>query len=382
MRIVVAPDSFKESLSANEVALSIEKGIHKVFPEAEVTLIPMADGGEGTVQSLVDATGGKVVTLTVKDPLMRDIEGFLGILGDKETAVIEMAAASGLDLLKEQEKDPWVTTTYGTGQLIKKALDSGSKKIIIGIGGSATNDGGAGMAEALGVKLLDSQGNQIIRGGGGLKELMAIDSSGLDPGISRAQILVACDVNNPLVGENGASQVYGPQKGADKKKVGALDENLKHFASIIKRDLDKDILEVPGSGAAGGLGGGLMAFLDAQLKPGFEIIKEIVDLEQKMKGADLVITGEGRIDFQTQFGKTPFGVAQVAGKFGIPVIALAGTLGDGHQVLYEQGIDVMFSILDRPMDLTEAKTEAPLLLKNTAERIMRLYRTPPKGIRG
>lgn len=382
MRIVVAPDSFKESLSANEVALSIEKGIHKVFPEAEVTLIPMADGGEGTVQSLVDATGGQVIKLTVNDPLMRDIEGFLGILGDKETAVIEMAAASGLDLLKEQEKDPWVTTTYGTGQLIKKALDSGSKKIIIGIGGSATNDGGAGMAEALGVKLLDSQGNQIIRGGGGLKELMAIDSSGLDPGISRAQILVACDVNNPLVGENGASQVYGPQKGADHKKVGALDENLKHFASIIKRDLDKDILEVPGSGAAGGLGGGLMAFLDAQLKPGFEIIKEIVDLEQKMKGADLVITGEGRIDFQTQFGKTPFGVAQVAGKFGIPVIALAGTLGDGHQVLYEQGIDVMFSILDRPMDLTEAKTEAPLLLKNTAERIMRLYRTPPKGIRG
>ena len=382
MRIVVAPDSFKESLSANEVALSIEKGIYKVFPEAEVTLIPMADGGEGTVQSLVDATGGQVIKLAVKDPLMRDIEGFLGILGDKETAVIEMAAASGLDLLKEQEKDPWVTTTYGTGQLIKKALESGSKKIIIGIGGSATNDGGAGMAEALGVKLLDSQGNQIIRGGGGLKELMAIDSSGLDPGISRAQILVACDVNNPLVGENGASQVYGPQKGADKKKVGALDENLKHFASIIKRDLDKDILEVPGSGAAGGLGGGLMAFLNAQLKPGFEIIKEIVDLERKMKGADLVITGEGRIDFQTQFGKTPFGVAQVARKFGIPVIALAGTLGDGHQVLYEQGIDAMFSILDRPMDLTEAKTEAPLLLKNTAERIMRLYRTPPKGIRG
>jgi len=382
MRIVVAPDSFKESLSANEVALSIEKGIYKVFPEAEVTLIPMADGGEGTVQSLVDATGGKVVTFTVKDPLMRDIEGFLGILGDKETAVIEMAAASGLDLLKEDEKDPWVTTTFGTGQLIKKALDSGSKKIIIGIGGSATNDGGAGMAEALGVKLLDSQGNQIIRGGGGLKELMSIDSSGLDPGISRVQILVACDVNNPLVGENGASQVYGPQKGADQNMVGALDENLKHLASIIKRDLDKDILEVPGSGAAGGLGGGLMAFLNAQLKPGFEIIKEIVDLEQKMKGADLVITGEGRIDFQTQFGKTPFGVAQVAGKFGIPVIALAGTLGDGHQVLYEQGIDAMFSILDRPMDLTEAKTEAPLLLKNTAERIMRLYRTPPKGIRG
>jgi len=382
MRIVVAPDSFKESLSANKVALSIEKGIYKVFPKAEVTLIPMADGGEGTVQSLVDATGGQVIKLAVKDPLMRDIEGFLGILGDKETAVIEMAAASGLDLLKEDEKDPWVTTTFGTGQLIKKALDSGSKKIIIGIGGSATNDGGAGMAEALGVKLLDGQGNQIIRGGGGLKELTSIDSSGLDPRISRVQILVACDVNNPLVGENGASQVYGPQKGADHKKVETLDENLKHFASIIKRDLDKDILEVPGAGAAGGLGGGLMAFLNSQLKPGFEIIKEIVDLEQKMKGADLVITGEGRIDFQTQFGKTPFGVAQVARKFGIPVIALAGTLGDGHQVLYEQGIDAMFSILDRPMDLESAKKDAPLLLKNTAERIMRLYRTPPKGIRG
>ena len=373
MRIVIAPDSFKESLTAREVALSIEKGIYKVFPEAEVINIPLADGGEGTVQSLVDATGGQVIKLTVKDPLMRDIEGFLGILGDNETAVIEMAAASGLDLLKEDEKDPWVTTTFGTGQLIKKALESGSKKVIIGIGGSATNDGGAGMAEALGVRLLDGQGNQIIRGGGGLKDLASIDSSELDPGISHAQFLVACDVNNPLVGENGARQVYGPQKGADQNMVAALDENLKHFASIIKRDLDKDILEVPGSGAAGGLGGGLMAFLNAQLKPGFEIIKEIVDLEQKMKDADLVITGEGRIDFQTQFGKTPYGVAQVAGKLGIPVIALAGTLEDGHQVLYQMGFNGIFSIIDRPMDLESAKRDAPMLLQNAAERIMRVW---------
>lgn len=374
MKILIAPDSFKGSLSAMEVADSIEKGINKVINDAVVEKVPMADGGEGTVQSLVDATNGEIISIKVRDPLLREITASYGILGDKKTAVIEMAEASGLPLLLKDERNPLLTTTYGTGELIRDALDKGCRNIIIGIGGSATNDGGFGMLIALGARFLDHNGKEIGFGGGNLGKLHKIDLDGMDPRIKECTFTAACDVDNPLCGPRGASYIFGPQKGADENTVEILDENLMHYAIVIKDNFNIDIREVPGAGAAGGLGGGLYAFLNAELKRGIEIVISITELEKKVREADLVFTGEGMIDLQTTFGKTPYGVAKVAKKYGVPVIAIAGSIGKDAEVLYEKGFDSIFSILVKPMNLEEAMTEGKLLVENTAERIMRIFK--------
>ena len=374
MKIIIAPDSFKGSLSALEVCENIEIGIRKVFNTAEIVRVPMADGGEGTVQSLVDATGGEIISLKVKGPLLKEVDAFYGILGDRTTAVIEMASASGITLLTKEERDPMKATTYGTGQIIKHAMDMGCRNIIIGIGGSATNDGGAGMVKALGIKLLDEKSEEIDFGGGNLNKLNSIDLSEIDSRISQCNIVVACDVDNTLCGEKGASYIFGPQKGADENMIITLDKNLSHYAEIVERYLGVAIKNYPGSGAAGGLGGGLLAFLNAKLQPGVNIVIETTNLEEKLKDADLVITGEGMIDYQTQYGKTPYGVAKLAKKYNIPVIAIAGGIGKGAEELYAKVFDSIFSIVDKPMQLEEAIENSELLLQNTAEKIMKVLK--------
>lgn len=373
MKILIAPDKFRGSLSALRVADSIEKGILKIFPKAIIEKVPMADGGEGTVESLVDATGGKIIKTKAKDPLGRDIESFYGILGDGKTAVIEMAAASGLYLLKDYERNPMITTTYGTGQLIKDALDRGCRKFIIAIGGSATNDGGAGMAMALGVKFYDKYGREIGLGGGELSKIYSIDTSNLDDRLKECEFIVACDVANPLIGENGASRVYGPQKGATKEMVEVLDKNLEHYGKLLEKYFHKKIIDVEGSGAAGGLGAGLMAFLNAQLKSGIEIITETLKLEEKIKEADIVISGEGKIDSQTAFGKAISGIAKLCKKHNKPLIVIAGMV-ENIENLYETGVSSIFSIVEKPMSLEDAIKNAPTLLEKSAERIFRLIK--------
>lgn len=372
MKIVLAPDSFKGSLTAQEVCEAMEEGIRRVLTDAEILKVPMADGGEGTVQSLVDATGGEVLTMEVTDPIGGKVSARFGILGDGETAVIEMAEASGLYLVPKDLRNPLVTTTFGTGELIRAALDRGCRKFILGIGGSATNDGGTGMAQALGVRFLDGGGNLLPFGGGSLLGLQKIDITGIDPRLSDCSFTVACDVDNPLTGPNGASHIFGPQKGATPEMVLQLDENLLHYASIIERDLDKSVAELAGAGAAGGLGAGMVAFLGAELKRGVQIVIDAVNLAEQVKGADLVITGEGQCDFQTERGKTPFGVSKVAQQAGVPVVLLAGSIGRGIEVLYQHGVKSVFSIMDRPMELEEAMQRGHELTANAAERIIRL----------
>jgi len=374
MRILICPDSFKECLPAREVAEHIASGILKVMPGAAIKIVPMADGGEGTVASLVDATGGRIIRLKVHDPLMRITDSFIGILGTGESAVIEMAAASGLELLKPHEKDPWITSTFGTGELIKYALDKGCRKIIVGMGGSATNDGGMGVAAALGIKFLDKNGQELPQGGGSLGNLEHIDMTDLDKRIVDCNILLACDVTNPLTGKNGASKVYGIQKGADPAMAEKLDRHLHHFAGQIKKHLGREVEQIPGSGAAGGLAGGMMAFFDAGIRPGFELVSEITDLSTWIDWADIVITGEGKMDFQTQFGKTPFGVASLAKRYNKPVIAIAGALEKGYEVLYEKGIHALVAVTDKPMSLELAIKDAGALLEKAAERIFRLLK--------
>ena len=372
MKIVIAPDSFKGSLTALQVAEAMEIGLRRVFPDAAIEKVPMADGGEGTVQSLVDATSGEILTTQVLDPLGNRIDAQYGVLGDGITAVIEMAAASGLTLVPPDKRDPRVTTTYGTGELIRAALAHGCRKLIIGIGGSATNDGGAGMAQALGAKLLTANGEQIQSGGGALAALSSIDLSELDPRIAETVTVVACDVNNPLTGKQGASHVYGPQKGATPEMIEALDANLAHFDKIVQRDLSKSVGSVPGAGAAGGLGAGLMAFLNASLKSGIDIVTEAAQLSKQFVGADLVITGEGQINFQTVFGKTPVGVANVAKKHNLPVIAIAGSIADNSDGVYDAGIDAMIDIVPEPMSLETAIENATTLIETAAERAGRM----------
>jgi glycerate kinase len=375
IRFLIACDSFKGSASSKQVGEAIREGILRVMPSAQVEVVPVADGGEGTVQALVDATGGRLVTVTVTNPIGEKVEATFGILGDGQTAVIEMAAASGLTLIPPEKRNPWVTTTYGTGELIKAALEHGCRKIIIGIGGSATNDAGAGMAQALGVKLLDEDGNQIGFGGGELGRLRRIDMSGLDKRASEAEFIVACDVDNPLTGERGASYVYAPQKGATPEMLPKLDSNLRHFAEIVRQQLGIDVEHVPGAGAAGGLGAGLMAFLKAKLKRGTEIVFELVKLEEKIASADIVITGEGQIDAQTVFGKTPIGVAKLAKRYGKPVIAIAGSIGEGAESVHSHGIDAIFSIINRPMPLEQAMRNVEALLTSAGEQLARLIAT-------
>ena len=378
MRILIAPDSFKNALSALEVAGNLRAGLEKAMPEAEFELLPMADGGEGTVEAIIDATGGKLMTRTVNDPLMRPVEASFGITGDGTTAVIEMASVSGIQVIRADERNPWITTTYGTGELILSALDEGCRKFVIGIGGSATNDCGAGAASALGVKFMDSEGNAVEQGGGYLDKVRNIDMSGLDPRIAECRIMVACDVSNPLTGPTGASRVYGPQKGADPEMVEKLDSNLRNMAAVIRDQLGIDVDSIPGAGAAGGLGAGMIAFLGGELVAGVTAIADVTGLDEAIEKADLVITGEGKIDSQTRWGKTPFGVAAFAKKHGKPVVAVAGTVGEGAHELFDHGIDTIFPILDAPMDLEEAIRKTPEFLEDTGERIGRFIRMGKK----
>lgn len=376
MKIVIAPDSFKGSLSAGEVAAAIEEGIRRVFPRAEVRKVPLADGGEGTVRTLVEATGGKIEEVKVTGPLGKRVKANYGILRDGKTAVIEMAAASGLPLVPPRRRDPSRTTTYGTGELIKAALQEGCREFIIGIGGSATTDGGAGMAQALGAKLLDGKGKDIGFGGGELKRLDRIDIAHLDRRIKESKVTVASDVDNPLCGERGAARVYGPQKGATPEMVKELDKALRHFAEIMKRDLHKDVMGIPGAGAAGGLGAGLIAFLGATLRPGVDIVMEVMGLEKKILDADLIITGEGKMDEQTIYGKTPYGVAKLARKHKKEVIGICGMLGEGAEILYQHGFEALFPNRKDSMSLEEAMRRAKELTTETAERAMRLLDIP------
>lgn len=372
MKIVIAPDSYKGSLSAKEAADNFELGIRRVLNNADIIKVPMADGGEGTVQSLVDGAGGEIIRLRVKGPLMKDVDSFYGILGDKKTAIIEMAAASGLPLLDKSERNPLKTTTYGTGELVLDALERGCRKIILGLGGSATNDGGTGFLAALGVKFKDKDGNTVSPVGGELSKLYDIDISSMDARLKECEFIAACDVDNPLVGEKGASHIFGPQKGADEEMVKLLDDNLSHYADVIKRVLNVDIKDYPGAGAAGGLGAGILAFLKAELKRGIDIVIELSDLENIIQGADLIITGEGMTDYQTRFGKTPFGVCKLGNKYNIPVIAISGGLGKDYRNLYQLGFKSIFSIADKPMSLEESIKNSESLLQDAAERIIRL----------
>ncbi|MBG9588598.1 glycerate kinase [Cytobacillus firmus] len=369
MKIVIAPDSFKESLSALEAANAIERGFKAIFPHAQYKKMPMADGGEGTVQSLADATDGRIIECTVTGPLGEPVQSFFGLMGDGKTAVIEMAAASGLHLVSPEKRNPLLTSTRGTGELITAAVDTGVQHIIIGIGGSATNDAGAGMIQALGGKLYDKTGREIGPGGGALAELSAIDMSNLDPRLRDVHIEVACDVDNPLTGPRGASAIFGPQKGATPEMVQLLDRNLGHFADIVEQALGKPFRDIEGAGAAGGIGGSLLAFLNADLKRGIDIVLDAVNFVEEVKGADLVITGEGRIDSQTIYGKTPIGVAKAAKKHGIPVIGLAGSISDDSQIVHDHGIDALFSIVPGVITLPDAFEKAALYMERTARNI-------------
>jgi len=373
VKIVIAPDGFKGNLSALQVAQAIDKGIKRVVPDALTTLKPMADGGEGTVQAMVDATGGKVMTTEVTDPLGGRVSAHWGLLSDKVTGVIEMASASGLPLVPPEKRNPLLTTTYGTGELILAALESGCRKLIIGIGGSATNDGGAGMAQALGARLLDSTGAELPSGGAALTNLEHIDVTNLDPRLADCEVLIASDVSNPLCGAHGASAVYGPQKGATPEMVTQLDAALAHYADVIQRDLGIKVKDALGAGAAGGLGAGLIVFLKAELIPGIDIVIQATNLVDSLKDADLVFTGEGRIDSQTACGKVPTGVAKRAKEFGLPVIAIAGEILDDYHIVYEHGIDAVLSIAPGPISLSQSMAEAEKLITDTAERATRLF---------
>ena len=374
MRIIVAPDSYKGSVSALAVAEAMERGVVKVFPYAEVFKIPIADGGEGTVEALVAATGGQMIRQEVQGPLGASLQSYWGMLGDGETAVIEMAAASGLPLLSKEQRDPRITSTYGTGQLIKAALDKGVKKIIIGIGGSATNDGGTGMAKALGARFFDSSGQELREGGAALADLASIDLSGFDKRVAQVEMLVACDVDNPLCGTRGASAVYGPQKGATPAMVQELDAALARFAAVAQESTGKDVADHAGAGAAGGLGAGLLFFTPAKLRPGVEIVLETMGFTELVSQAAFVITGEGRTDFQTAFGKAPVGVAKAAKRFNVPVLCLSGGLGDGAEDVLDHGIDGIMSIISRPMELEECMLHGEALIEAGAERLCRFLK--------
>ncbi len=369
MKIVIAPDSFKESLTALEVATEIEAGFRHIFPDAEYRKLPMADGGEGTVAAMIAATGGTLVEVGVTGPHGEPVAACYGLTGDGKTAVIEMSAASGLALVAPNRRNPLKTTTYGTGELIKAALDSGINHLIIGIGGSATNDGGAGMLQALGVRLLDQGGREIGFGGGELANLDRIDIDCIDTRLKSCRIEAACDVDNPLTGPKGASAVYGPQKGATPEMVTLLDDNLVHYAGLISRDLNVQVDSVPGAGAAGGMGAALLAFCGALLRPGIEIVMEAVGLDSAVQDADLVITGEGRIDSQSVHGKTPIGVARVAKRHGKPVIAIGGCLSSDVGAVYEHGIDAVFSVLSQTCTVDEALSHAAANVRAASRNI-------------
>lgn len=375
MKVIFAPDSFKESLSAPAVAAALARGFQRVIPQLEAVLLPVADGGEGTTEALVSATGGQLFEQVVTDPLGRPITAQWGLLGGQTEpmAVIETAAASGLHLLTLDERNPCLTSTFGTGELVRAALDAGVRRFIIGLGGSATNDAGAGFLQALGAQLLDQEGQALRPGGLALSGLQQIDLSQLDPRLASCRFEVACDVNNPLTGIKGASAVFGPQKGADAQMVAALDAALSHFAKLAEPVTGRDFSLLPGAGAAGGLGAALTGFLNAELRSGIDIVLDALDFDSYLNGAQLVITGEGRIDSQTIHGKTPIGVARRAKRQGLPVVAVAGSVSADAAVVYQHGIDAVFSIMQGVATLPQALQEASSNLERTAESIARLW---------
>lgn len=371
-KIIISPDSFKGSLSASEVANAIEEGIKNVFPNCETVKIPISDGGEGTMETLVNALGGEKVKIKVHNPLMRLIEVEYGLVNDGKIAVIEMAIASGLTLLTKEEQNPLLTTTFGTGEIIKDALKKGCRSFLIGIGGSATNDAGTGMLKALGYRFLDKKGAETEGTGKSLLSICTIDESEIIPELKEASFMIACDVNNPFSGPNGAAYVYAPQKGADEQMTNELDKGMENLRKLIETEKKIDLNMVSGAGAAGGLGGGFVAFLNAQLKPGIAMVLEAIDFEKHLQNAELVITGEGKLDTQTGMGKAASGILNVANKNNIPVIALGGTVEDVEN-LNKIGFVSAFSIMSRPMSLDEAmqKNNAQRNITQTTKQIMR-----------
>lgn len=371
-RYVCAPDSFKESLTALQAAEAMAEGIRRADFKAEIRTIPMADGGEGTAQTLADATGGVMRTVDVHDPLGRPIAAQYAILGDGVTAVVEVAQASGLALLDRAERNPLATSSYGTGELIRAALNAGVTTIVVGLGGSATNDAGAGLLQALGVRLLDHNGHELNPGGAVLSQLATIDVTQLDPRLRNTTVIAACDVTNPLIGVNGASAVFGPQKGASSTDVMILDGALGHFAATTKQQFGIDIAHTPGGGAAGGIGAALLAFLGARFQSGFDVVAHYAQLDDAVRWADVVFTGEGSIDVQTKFGKTPAGVAKVAKQYSKPVIAIAGHVGKSIGELHSVGIDAVFGTAPGAADLNELMRNAATNVSFTAEQVTRL----------
>jgi glycerate kinase len=370
-KIVLAPQGFKESLTGMEIAEAMSLGVKRVWPDAETVLIPVADGGDGTLQALVDSSKGEIRSASVEDAIGRTIDAQWGALGNGTTAVIEVANAVGLARLGQDERDVRNASTYGIGQMFIEALDAGFTDFIIGVGGSATNDGGAGMIQAMGGKLTDKDGNDIARGGIALADLASIDVSGMDPRMAEANVVVACDVNNPLCGPRGASAIFGPQKGANSEDIQELDSALANFAEIIATDLHTDVAEIPGAGASGGLGAGLMGFFDARLRLGADIVLEAVGLDKHLKDADLVIVGEGQFDRSTVFNKSPVAVAQRAKRRGTPVIGIAGSLGAGFREVHDHGIDAVFSLVNRPMSLKTAMEDTKRLVAIATEEACR-----------
>jgi len=372
MRVVIAPDSFKGSNPSLKVAEKIGEGVLRVFPDADITHVPIGDGGEGTVDAVVHEMNGKMRTVEVTGPLGERVQASYGL--SETVAIIEMASASGLPLVPDDNKNPLKTTTFGTGELIKDAAAQGCRKILIGIGGSATNDGGVGMAQALGVSFADAAGKEVGFGGGELNRIASIDDSGRLPDLENVEIEIMCDVSNPLCGDSGASAIYGPQKGATRQMVKTLDANLRHLSDVVKEKTGNDYSEVPGSGAAGGLGFGLMVFAGGTLRSGIEAVLDAIDFAGQVKNADLVITGEGKMDGQSVYGKAPVGVAKVAKQFDIPVLAIVGDIGDGIEAVYDKGIDSVMSNVNRAMPLKEAMENSRELLTDAAERAMRMIR--------
>ena len=372
MKIVIAPQAFKGSLSALNVANAVQKGVRRIFPDAQILTCPVADGGDGTLETLVESSGGKIIETNVADPTGKPIVAQWGAMGDGNTAVIEMARTSGLALLTLEERDPLNATTYGLGEIIVSALNKGFRKFIVGIGGSATNDAGAGMAQALGIRLMDREGRNLVLGGAALQNLSVIDTSSIDQRVLESNFQIACDVNNPLTGPEGASAVYGPQKGATEENVRQLDSALGVFAEVTKRDLGKDISNLEGAGAAGGLGAGMIAFVEGHLRAGVDIVLDTVNLAEKLESADLVITGEGSIDFQTVYNKAPIGVARMAKARGIPTIGISGMLGKNYQIVHNHGIDAALSIANGPISLEESLQNAPSLISEAVEESLRL----------
>ena len=374
MKIVIAPQSFKGSVTALAAAQAIERGVHRASPEAETFLVPVADGGDGTLEVLVNSTGGEIYRTIVTGPLGHAVEASWGVMGDGRTAVIEMARASGLAMVPHRRRNPRTTTTFGTGEVIREALTRGFDRIIVGLGGSATNDAGAGMASALGVRFLDAQGKPLPRGGSALSRLERIDTSGLDSRLQGTEIIGATDVTNPLCGSSGASAIYGPQKGATPEMVAELDSALANFARVAHRDVGIDFLneERPGAGAAGGLGAGLIAFANCRLQSGIDLVCEVLNFEQHIRDADLVLTGEGRADLSSIYDKAPVGVARKAAPYGVPTVILAGGLGEGYEQLYEHGIAGVVCIADRPMTFERSLARTEELLEDAADRTVRL----------